>query len=383
MKGRIIKAILSLVIVSSFAVVAIMVTLIVQNYTDTKQWNVTRPNEEIHNTPPQLAKNYVSMEDRQLLELLSGVNRALSEIEMNEGIDPDHLDSYRHLYENASKLQDELQLEDSELTEPIQTLGLYLNIEQAIQSAYTKPNPERFMELTDKLSDRLLNDSQEQMDTIYLDKLSKIANQYEALDAFITHAIGLIGSSENGKLTVSPTITKELTDDLVNRITENDLEAFTHIERLKTLLTSAEWEEIIQHADAKRKRDAWLEAKESLESLSKSDYISASHFQTYEDVVNFGYQAYVEHRPGYEVDMKSNVTAITVNGQRVPDDAYFKKHANVQFTIDTEYIYTKQEPDDIPKPDFDIEYDNWYDSDTTAEEEGLLDESEPNNDQPF
>ena len=48
-----------------------------------------------------------------------------------------------------------------------------------------------------------------------------------------------------------------------------------------------------------------------------------------------------------------------------------------------EYIYTKQEPDDIPKPDFDIEYDNWYDSDTTAEEEGLLDEPEPNNDEPF
>lgn len=358
MTSRFIKSILLLVIAVSFFVVFIMVTLIIQNYTDTKQWDTNHLNKEIHNTPPQLAKNYVSLDDQHLLELLSGVNGALSEIEKNESLDPDKLDDYRHLHENASKLQSDLELEDSELTEPVQTLGLYIDIEQAMKSAYKKPNPERLASLTDKLSERILNNSKREVDTIYLNKLSNIADKYKQLGEFIVYSMGKLGTIESGKLTVSPSVNKELTNDLVNRITEHDLQQFDNVERLKKLLTNPDWEQILQHADAKRSRDAWLEAKDILEALSKSDYVSASSFQTYEDVVNFGYEAYIPVKPGYDIDVRSKVTSITVNGQPVPDDAYFKRHSNVQFTFDAEYKYRKSEPVDVPTQDFDTEYDS-------------------------
>lgn len=385
MFGRLVKGTLILVIAISFLIVTTMVILIVQNYTDTKQWDVSYLNKEIHTIPPQLAKNYVSLDDQELLELLSNVNVALSEIEKSKGIDPDNLDDYRRLHERASKMQAKLELNDSALTAPIQTLGLYLNIEQAMNTAYSKPDPERFEELTDQLSIRLLGDNKNKMDNLYLDKLSAIAEKYKELDEFITYSLSLLGTIEKGKLTVSPSITKEITNDLVNRISQNNLDIFDNVKRLKELLISPDWEQILQHADAKRRYDAWLEAKKILEALSKSDYISASTFQTYEDVINYGYTAYVEERYGYDIDMKSKVTSITVNGQPVSDDAYFRKNANVQFTIDAEYIYRKPkptidtehiyrkpEPNEAPSTGFDIEYDSR--NDETYQDDISLDE---------
>lgn len=369
---KIFKSLLWLIIIGSSIAILIIVSLIYRNYSDTKHWNKMNVNEEVHKVPPQLATDYVSQDNQKLMELLSRVDDALSDIEDNDGIDEADFDDYRRLHEDVSDLQEGMDMDDNELTEPVQTLKLYLDIEQGIRSSYDKPDDEKLSKLTDRLANRFLEDKETDLDEVYMGKLEKMAGDYAEIQQTIDD-IDALGDSKDNTLTIKTSATQDATDTILNHIDEHDLTDYRHIGNLQTLLTSSDWDDVLKYTKAEREYNEWQDAKGQLEALAQSDYLPVSAFQTYQDVKDAGYSADIDEKDGYTVDDNSPVTMVTVDGEEVANDAYFYKSADVAFAIDEEYIEKKQ-----PKQEKKSEKESEKEDESSSNNDDESDDSDDN-----
>lgn len=346
---RIFISILVLTTIGSLSYGTFIAKSMYEKYNDTIKWENSSLQSKVHQIPPELAQNYISVEEQKMLSILTEVNEALTEIKKNKGIEPGKLDSYWKLYDYAT-----IEIEKSEdhadlLTEDIiGDFGLYLKADLAIKKAYEILETDKLGEYEETFASRLLEQNNA-VDKVFLKRLKTLAKDLSNLEYFSDNAITKLGLIENNVLNVDIKVNRKLTDDLLGQIEKNNLTKFSNIKPLSSILKSEEWDGILSHNQSSLEYYSWKESEKILDSLMKSNYISVSSFKTIEDVTSYSPGIQLEERENYSINKDSSVNAVYFNGEKLKGNLYVKKGTQLNFVI--EYEYTEN-----PKSEITVEY---------------------------
>lgn len=305
---------------------------IVQNYNQTKTWENHGLSSEIDTLPPSLAKNYTNVNDKSVIESLTKLNKAVADIEQNQGISKDKLESYEEIYQEVASITSTTSASD-DITSMNERLRLYLDLEHAISDAYNKPNGTRLQELSGKLEKQLLT-TRLDIDKTYQSRLEVISKDYEHLEIVSSDILNNLGEVENHVLRVATSTNSDITANITKNIETYDLTRFPHMKSIYSLLTSNKWKSVLDINNSILRQKKWLQAKEVLESLYKADYVAVSSFKTLEDVLRYDPNHKIVEKEGYTVDIpNSKVLFVYVDKIQLGKDDYFRIGSNVYFSI--------------------------------------------------
>lgn len=348
MKRKLLWGLVVPVLIISVALSALMLVLIFDQYQDTRHWDTSPLIDEIHNVPPALASNYIPLDDRMSLEVLAKVNGALAEIAKDGEIKQEHMVSYTQIYDDAINMETQRGLEGSDIMVPTHRLGLYIDIERALEFAYVDPTPSTLQDVSYKLATYMLDDAQP-LDDMYYARLSKVADDYRALQKFSKDALSKLGIVEATVLTVDVNVTYDMTHALLEQITTHNLGRFEHVAKLEKVLKSDEWSRITKQNASIRKYYKWMESKDILESLMKADYVPVRNMLTYSDAIAYNIQNKLQAPQGYIIDPNSPILQITYNGRILSSNEYVKRGTELIFEISPEYILVDIPVEDVPE----------------------------------
>lgn len=350
---RIFITTLILVIIGSLSYGSLIAKSMYEKYNDTIKWKNSSLQSKIHQVPPALAQNYISVEDQKMLEILTDVNIALEEIKTNKGIKEEKVEEYWELHDNAKNKIEKSEEHKKLLTKGIfNDFSLYLKADAAIKNAYGNLEIEGLEEYEKAFSNKLLKQNSE-VDKVFLNKLQGISKDFKNLESFSKNAIKKLGLIENNVLKVDIKVNRETTDDLLEQIKEKNLEKFTHIKNLVNILNSESWNKILTHNESSSRYYSWKESQKILESLLQSNYVPVSSFNMVEDVLTYSPGIRLEEKANHTINSDSLVKAIYYNGEKLSENLYVKKGTPLNFVI--EYEYTED-----PKSTVTIEYIDIY-----------------------
>lgn len=346
MKRKILWGVISIIVVASLGLTVFIGVFIFDQYQDTKHWESSPLIDDIHNVPPAFASNYMPLDDRLTLEILTKVNATLESIAKSEGIPSDKIATYVKVYEEAKALEVERELEGNAVMTNTNRLGLYIDIERTLEFAYVDPNPEPLQLVSNRLATYMLEDLQP-LDTLYYNRLSKVSSDYVTLQKFSSEALASLGVLNGTILTVDVKMTYDMTHNLIQQIEDSQLTRFEHVEKLEKVLKSDEWARITKANASTRKFYEWEESRKVLEALMKSDYVPISSLITYSDALAYHSENELIAPQGYIIDPNSPIAQISYAGRVLKSDEYVKRGTHLIFDITPEYILVER-PVDTP-----------------------------------
>lgn len=346
MKKRIL--LITFIVISLISIITIgyVGTLIFSQYQSTKHWDSSELVKEIQNLPPAFASNYISLEDEELLQKLADVNFALQKIQEVGGIPEDELQNMYTIYTRALTLEEQNIDTNNEIMAPTHRLGLYIEIERALLTAYSDPNPEPLNDVSHQLASFIL-DGPTPTDTLYSERLQVVANDYVALQELSSKAIATLGVIDNKVLTLDIDVNREITTSLLSLINTNDLTRFSHVNSLKSLLESQNWNTLLEKNSSQRQFQKWEANRTILESLMKVDYIPIDNLKTYQQVIQYDSSLAYDEPEGYIIDPQSSVTSIKYGNRTLKPGQYVRRGTQLTFAIDMKYIPINQ-PTETP-----------------------------------
>lgn len=320
-----------------------------EKFNDTVKWKNSSLLAKIHQVPPDFAKNYISIDDQKILEVLTDVNIALQEIKKDNGIDKNKANEYWELHDYA---KEELSNNDSYkdlLNKGVfSDFSLYLKTDKAINSAYDSLQIAGLEDLEKTFASRLAKQDSK-LDKTYLNKLNSIFKDYDNLAMFSQNAVDKLGIVKKDILKVDVAVDKSTTKGLLNEIYELKLTKFAHIQNLVSVLKSEKWDNILAHNKSTLEYYSWKDSQKILEGLLQSDYVAISSFKDVADVLAYDPYIGLEQKANHTINKDSKVKAVYYNGKKIKDNLYIKRGSKLNFVID--YKYTEN-----PKSTITIEY---------------------------
>lgn len=321
-----------------------------EQYEESVRWDSSSLLSNIHNVPPALAKNYVFGNEEKLAQALTDVNSALDVVLEEEGVPKEHLKDFTELCQRADELFQESDLEDNNITKPLRSLQLYIQTEQAIVDAYEVVDTEDLIIYSDKLVSRL-NERDNTLDAVYLNKLGEVAKDYQSLENFSKRTLEALGVVEADTLYVDLKVDRAATEGILNDLSNTQLLKFSNARRLEAMLRGDPWDDILAHNQSTKEYYSWKKSEEILESLLITNYKPVSDFKELQDALDYQSGLRLETMIGYELDIEnSTINSVYYQGELLDDDMYVKKGSKLFFDI--EYVYTEIEiiePDPEPE----------------------------------
>lgn len=340
---------MGLVILGSLSYSSILTHSMYEKYNETIKWENSSLLSKIHQVPPSLAQNYISIEEQKLFQILTDVNIALEEIKKNGEVKDKKYNEYWDLHEKAkseiksSNVYDTLPVKDI-----FNDFNLYLEADLAIKKAYDNLDVENLDGYAKTFSTRLSKEDSE-IDRSFLNELNKISNDYKELNDFSKNALSKLGIIENNILHVDIKVNKEITGDLIKEINDKKLTRFSHIKDLVDSLNGDSWSKILAHNSSSLEYYSWKESQKILDGLLYSNYIAVSSFNDVQDVLAYDPSISLEEKENFTINEDSVVTGVYYNEEKLSEDLYIKKGASLNFTIDYEYT-------ESPKSTITVEY---------------------------
>lgn len=335
-------ALLLLITLSTIGLITVIASITWEQYQDTKAWQNTKLTGELKDIPPFLARNYVKAEDKEAVQAWQQVADSLQEIEKNQGILPEKRNVYEQFLQASIEKQKAYEITTGEIAENNENLQLYLDIEAAMETAYEVPQTKALQEVTTRLY-TVYTKNLSTMHTIYFDKLRVISDDYLHLSTFLSDTLPALGVIDKKTLLVSTDVGETVTKQVKTMIEEQNLTKFSYVQKLYDLLTSSKWETILKRNQSSRDYQQWINAKEQLESLSKSNYYGVSTIVTYQQALDAGLSVEVKEREGYTINPNSPVRSISYQGEILGDEQYIQYGTPVVVWIEEQYV-------PIPKP---------------------------------
>lgn len=345
---KIFTTLLTLLAILSLVLTFLFAYDVLGQYEETMNWQQNILNSDIHKAPPNLAKNYIPPEEQELYVRLTDVNQALEEVEADETVKVEKLDQYWEIHNKAKVVMDRMTEEDS-LPEGtsfsnMNRLEAYLKAEEAIQNAYDTVDSETLDQYAQAFAKRLTHE-EKAIDRHYLQRLRELAVEFVTLEEFSKEMLNSLGVVEQNILRVDIRVTRSITDNLLTRIENENMERFNHIKKMADVLRSVSWDKILTHNTLTRDYYSWKESQEILEALLFSNYIPVSEFDHYERAIQYDPSQAIESPEGYELDIYSPVTAVYYKGERIAEGSYIRKGIPLRFDID--YLYTEIEVEEV------------------------------------
>ena len=325
----------------SVTVSALIAWSIYDSYQKTHKWDKQAITGTYAQMTPEFAKNHISADMIDDINSLSNVTAMLDSVKENNGLKD--INQAKSTLSNSEKILEKHKIISGEAYDKQEELRLYIEIYDLEQTAYETLDSIKLSQTMNALSSKLVEKNAPHYKAI-MARLNQIATDYNALNSFVNTYVPILGTIADGTVTVKADVTQATTDEMINRINENNLEKFQNIKTLKELLQSSKWENIIKNNTTISDENKWKERYQVFDSLTKSLYIKESDVTTYADAMNLG--LYVEglvEKEGYEISKKSTVDSIIVEGVKVKSGQYFRKDAKV--TVMIKPIYDK-----LPEP---------------------------------
>lgn len=310
--------------------------LIYDQYQGTKTWNHTKIQGVYADVPPEFVKNTVDPNMIDGINKLSSMSSFITTIEKTGIID--QLDTIKTVIEQANSIFEEYDIKSGNLVTLKENLELYVKISEFEASAYKNPDSETLKDVINKLSTKVISEDKEG-DKLILSRLNTIADNYKLLNDFIETYIPKLGTITNNVLSIKEDFDFSVSDEMLTKIEEYQLDKFENISTIKTLLTSQEWSTIRTNYDSKHRKIKWEKAKSIFNTLAKTQYIKVSDIRTYKDAQEYGHAEItgIVQKDGYELLLSSRVKSISYGEETLTNDQYIKKGTPIKVTIDPSY----------------------------------------------
>lgn len=310
--------------------------LIYDQYQGTKEWSHTKLQGDYATVPPEFVKNTINPQMVNDINELSTMKTIVEEIEKTGIIEK--VDDMTTLISKANELFDQYKINSGDMVRIRDNLTLYVQIHKIENSAYKNPDNEKLKDAINKLSAKVTSEDKEG-DKQILVRLNTIAEQYTLLNDFISTYIQKLGTIKDDVLTVNDQVDSNLTSEMLTKIDENKLDKFSKIETIKALLTSNDWNTILNNNDSKLRKSNWEKTKSIFDTLSKGQYVQIGSIRTYQDAQKYGHAEIIGAVPknGYEILSSSNVTSISYEGHTLSNDQYIKKGTTLKIIINPSY----------------------------------------------
>lgn len=310
---------------------------IYQQYTATDTWDKTAIEGDLANMTPEFAKNHISAEMLDDVNSLSNVTKLLKTISEQNGLNDQTVNDAKTMLEKSQSILKKHKIINGEAFTNQENLKLYIDIYEVEKNSYSEFKADELSRVMTLLSSKNLK-NHNKGDTNIMNRLNIIATSYNNLNNFVDTYIPMLGTVDNGILTLGTNIDEDVTANMLKTIDEDSLDKFDNIRSLKKLLTSTKWKNAVKKNKATADKSTWDAVYAALTSMSKSDYIKYSDVATYADALKLGLPVYnLETRTGYEILETSVVKSITVNGVNVKPGQYFKNTGTVAVTISPNY----------------------------------------------
>ena len=346
---HVIKFIFILMLLGTLWLIYQIVNITWVQYQDTKDWESIAIQGELKDVPPFLAKNYINLQDKEAVETWQEINKILADLSNNKRIPADKLEEYKAILERSRTMQETYDITSGTIADQNDQLALYLDIENALNTAYDTPCTDELKSLTGKLySANLDNNSKIQIS--YLELLKSLAKDYKEANKFMKETLPTLGTLSDGVLTGNTEMDEESTTKFIEDVKEKKLDKFGFINSLLLRLQGDEWVKVLTHNQILRDYELWQDAKKKLHAIQTSDYVLVGNIKTYQDVLDAKLETDVKKKSGYSIDKESAVLSITYDGQILEKDKYIKKGSDAVVQIDAKYIEKDKTEDDPDKP---------------------------------
>ena len=327
----------------SVGMVALIASITWDQYQDTKVWQNTGWNIPLSEVPSTFVKNYTAPGDLPAITIWKDVTGACDALEQ-EAPTPETIVSYQALLQQAYTTQESYPLIGEEFVEQTDTLALYLELEDALQTAYETPDKERMDAAYAQLTAWQIVHPNANI-TRYVEAFQTVKNQYEQLSLFLQDVFPQLGTKAGNHLVGNPDLDLETTNTWLDGINASGLRVFPLVDALYQKMDGHDWTLLLRHNDQARSYQAWQENKAVLESYSKSDYVPVSAIQTYQDALDYGFPVEVFERPNTIINPSSPVYAITYRGESLYANQYIRKGTSVLVKIEPIYEELVTEPE--------------------------------------
>ena len=211
---HVIKFIFILMLLGTLWLIYQIVNITWVQYQDTKDWESIAIQGELKDVPPFLAKNYINLQDKEAVETWQEINKILADLSNNKRIPADKLEEYKAILERSRTMQETYDITSGTIADQNDQLALYLDIENALNTAYDTPCTDELKSLTGKLySANLDNNSKIQIS--YLELLKSLAKDYKEANKFMKETLPTLGTLSDGVLTGNTEMDEESTTKFI------------------------------------------------------------------------------------------------------------------------------------------------------------------------
>lgn len=269
-------------------------------YNKTKTWSNSQEHRQLATLAPEYVTNFPDPDLVELSDWSGKVGDAIHQIETNnhkpEGVE--------QLLTDVNKFVKEKKIKQGTLLDDIKRLQLYVDYYNAVDTAITNPNMEKFKSVYLSLQDNIIK-SNRNFDKTLLNNMNSIIEKYDQLNNIVTNEIPKYGTISNDKFTVYNSIT-----DLSPLF--NTLKQVSEFPQIKNFINVLE-----KNASTVTKNNKELALKNSHDEIIKlvnklnGLYVQRSSIKTYKDVIKNGWKVDGNYKNSDKVvEMRYNGTKI-------------------------------------------------------------------------
>lgn len=327
-------AVLGMIIIAVAAVYFINMIgkVTVNQYNESLVWEKTAYDAPLAEVEPALVANVLSTD-------IVDAAAAWEDLEQYvDGLDgqsiPDR-DVAEELLQQALYWQEIYHLKSNSVTR----LSLYLDLEDAIADVYTTLDTAELKSLSSALYNLEMEEPTD-AGKQYMDRLRKVSSDLEEVQKTMSDIIRSVGDVKDGVWIVPYTYTRTDLTEVLEQIQK--MQKFPALSDTVNVLS--DMADVLNYNKNTREYFQYQAFKEKMDRINRSQYVAVSSVYTYEQALLFGYDVDVEQWAGYTVSLKSPVTGIYYEGERLDNSQYIRKGARVTVEIDEMY-------DPIPEPE--------------------------------
>ena len=297
----------------------------INQYNESLVWEKTAYNTALSQIEPALVRNVIDTDIVDAAESWEELEQYVNDLDGEPVKDLAYAES---ILASASKWQEKYGLR----SESIDRLSLYLELENEIPKAYETLDTSGLEQMASRLYAMEIEKK-----TIsgqkYMERIKEVSKDFIKVKTLMTETIGSIGTMDEGIWTIPYTYTRTDLTGILEQM--ESMKKFPAVNSSSKILSDISG--VLNYNKNTRDYFEYLEFKQKIESVARSQYTAVSSIYTYGQAVAFGCQVQVMEREGFTISMDSPVTGIYYNGGLLDGSQYVKN--GTYLTADINPVY--------------------------------------------
>lgn len=285
-------------------------------------------------TAPEFVKNTYPVGMVGSINKLSSVQKVLSKIDDNNGIDDSTINQAKSAYTESKAILKRYNVTGGESYNNQTNLGLDIDVYELTKHGYSNPQPKKLGDVLGQVVKRHFSTPSD-ADKAMIKQLNKINQDYMHLNTFVHDYLPKLGQIQNDNIVVPINVDKSTLQSVQDKIEEWGLSKFPNIQHLLQVLRMSQWQDVLENNQAYYDKKQWQAVEKNFRKLNQSQFISTDDLNTLSDAKDKHLSVKSNKtEPGYSISDASPIDQILVDGNAVKGSKYINKSASILITID-------------------------------------------------